>query len=74
MLGLCCCVGFSLVMVGRGYSLVAVRRFLITMTSLVAEHVVPRHLGFSNHNKRAQYLWCMGLVALRHVGSPWTRD
>ena len=44
---------FLLVVASRGYSLVAVCRLLITMTSLVAGHMVPRHLGFSNH-ERAQ--------------------
>ena len=40
MLGLCCCMGLSLVVVsGGGYSLVAVHRLLISMASLVAEHV-----------------------------------
>ena len=73
VLGLHCCIGFSLVMASRGYSLVAVCRLLITMTSLVVESVVPRHLGFRSRSKRAQQLWCMGLVALRPVGSPWTR-
>ena len=34
---------------------------------LVAEHELQRHLGFSNW-------WCSGSVALRHVGSSWTRD
>ena len=38
MLGLCCCVGFSLVVASRGYSPVAVRGLLITVPSLVAEH------------------------------------
>ena len=38
MLGLRCCSGFSLVLASRGYSLVAVRRPLIEMASLLAEH------------------------------------
>ena len=38
MLGLHCCVGFSLVVESGGYSLVAVHRLLITGASLVAEH------------------------------------
>ena len=38
MLGLRCCVGFSLVVESEGYSLVAVGRLLFTVTSLVAEH------------------------------------
>ena len=38
MLGLCCHEGFSLVSANRGYSLVAVCRRLIAVTSLVVEH------------------------------------
>ena len=39
-LGLCCCVGFSLVVAGRGSSLTAVSRLLIVVTSLVLEHAL----------------------------------
>ena len=35
LLGLCCAAGFSLVAVIKGYSLVAVHRFLIVVASLV---------------------------------------
>ena len=38
VLGLCCCVDFSLVAASEGYSLVAVRRLLIEAASPVAEH------------------------------------
>ena len=38
VLGLCCCVGFSLVVAIRVYSLVAMHGFLIAVVSLVAEH------------------------------------
>ena len=38
MLGLCCCVGFSLVVVSRGYSLVMVPRLLIAVASFVVDH------------------------------------
>ena len=38
MLGLCCCVGFSLVAVSKGYSLVEVGGFLTVVASLVAKH------------------------------------
>ena len=38
VLGLRCHVGFSLVVESEGYSLAAVRRLLITVTNLVAEH------------------------------------
>ena len=37
MLGLRCCVGFSVVGVSRGYSLVGVCRLLIAVASLVVE-------------------------------------
>ena len=40
---------------------IAVCRLLIAVTSLVASRV------------QAQQLWLAGLVALRHVGSSWTR-
>ena len=38
MLGLCCCIGFSLVSVIRGYSLTVVRGLLTEVASLVVEH------------------------------------
>ena len=37
MLSLHCCVGFSLVVANRGYSLVAVHRLLIAVASLILE-------------------------------------
>ena len=54
VLGLCCCLGFSLGVASRGYFLVAVCRLLTTVASLVEEHrlwgtrasVVEAH-GFS---------------------------
>ena len=33
-----------------------------------------RRAGFSSCGAQAQWLWCTGLVAPRHVGSSWTRD
>ena len=38
VLGLHCCVGFSLVVAGRGYSLVTVLGFLFVVACLVGEH------------------------------------
>ena len=38
VLGLCCYVGFSLVVVSRGYSLVVRQRLLTAVASPVAEH------------------------------------
>ena len=40
VLGLHCCVGFSLVAASGGYSLVVVRRLLVAVASLVVEHVL----------------------------------
>ena len=42
VLGLCFCMGFSLVAMSRGYSLLAVLGFLIAVVSLVAEHKLWR--------------------------------
>ena len=38
VLCLCCCVGFSVVVMSRGSSLVVVHRFLIAVVSFSAEH------------------------------------
>ena len=38
VLGLCCCAGFSLVEMSRGYSTDAMLRLLISVVSLVAKH------------------------------------
>ena len=63
MLGLCCCMGFSLVMV---------HRLLIVVASLEEHRLwgarvsVVVVLGFSG--------WWMGLVAPWHVGSSQIRD
>ena len=38
LLGLCCYAGFSLAAASKGYSLVAVHRFLIVVASLVVEY------------------------------------
>ena len=38
LMGLCCCVGFSLVVANGGYSVVAMGELLIWVASLVAEH------------------------------------
>ena len=37
-LGFCCCVGFSLTVVSRGYSLAVESRLLIVVASLAVEH------------------------------------
>ena len=38
VVGLCCCMGFSLVLMSCGYSLVAVHGLLMAVASSVAEH------------------------------------
>ena len=38
--GLCCCLGFSLVVLSEGYSLVVVLRLLFVVASLAVEHVL----------------------------------
>ena len=53
-------------MVSRGGSLVAVLALLNAAASLVVDPGVSAH--------RLQQLWHMGLAALRHVGSPQTRE
>ena len=57
VLGLCCCTGFSLAAVSRGYSLVAMCRLFTVVASFVAEQTLG--LGL-------QYLWHVGsgVVAL----------
>ena len=60
VLGPCCCVGFSLVVVSGVYSLVVVRWPLIVVVSLVVEQRLNR-CGTQN-----QLLW-------RHMGSSPTR-
>ena len=74
----------SLVVESKGYSLVSVCRLLIAMT-FVAEHglsgtgvsVVASHglssCGSRDSRAQAQELWGMVPVALKHVGSSWTR-
>ena len=37
-LGLYCCVGFSLVVVSEGYSLVAMHQLLMAVASFIVEH------------------------------------
>ena len=56
VLGLCCCMDFSLVAVSRGYSLVAVCGLLVVVAvaSLTAEHEVLGHVGFSRCGTWAQ--------------------
>ena len=48
MLRLRCCTGFSLVATSRGYSLAVVFRLLMAVASLVPEHRLSEHSGFSS--------------------------
>ena len=50
LLALCCRMGFSVVAVSRGYSLVAMCRLLIVLAFLVAKH-------------RVQVTWASGVIA-----------
>ena len=62
--------GPSLVVASGGYSLVAVLGLLTAVSSLVAEHRLQAH-GLS----QLQHVSSLAvLVALRHMGSSWTRD
>ena len=84
--GLGCCVGFSLVVASRGYSLVAVCRPLIVVASLVVEHGLqllgmwaPEHKLscslayeiFPTQRLNSCLLhWQTGSLPLSHQGSP----
>ena len=76
--------GLSLVAVSRGCSLLQCAGFSLQWL-LLLQSTGSRHTGFSSCGTRAQQLWFQGsraqaqqlwhtgLVALRHVGSSWTR-
>ena len=76
--------GFSLVAASGGYSLLQCAGFSLQWLLLLWS-TGSRHVGFSRCGMQAQQLWLlgsraqaqqlwhMGLVALRHVGSSWTR-
>ena len=88
VLGIRCCTWAFSSCGEWGLLFLAVRGLLIAVTSLVVEHglqvrglqqlqhtgsvVVARRL--SSCGSWAQQLWCTGLVAPRHVGSPWSMD
>ena len=70
VLGLHCCVGFSLVAMSRGYSVIAIHRLLTAAASLVAEHRLqarwlqqPWHVGSA---AMARGLSSRGSWALEH--------
>ena len=58
----------------RGYSLIAVCRFLMVVASLVAEHGLQgaQASGVAAHD--LQQLWYTGLAGPQHVESPQTRS
>ena len=63
MLSFLCCVGFSVVVVSEGYSLVVVCGLLIVVASLVVGHRLQVH--------RLQELLHMGLVSVAHGVFPY---
>ena len=63
--------GLSLVAASGSYLLWCVGFSLWWL--LLLRSMGSRCTGFSSCGTRAQQLWCMGLVALQHVGSSWTR-
>ena len=76
-LGLRCCV-LALSSCGeQGLLFVAVRGLLVAVAPLIAEHGLQAHrlqqLWLVSSRAQAQQLWHTGLVALRHVGSSWTK-
>jgi len=64
--------GLSLVVVSGGYSLVAVCGLLISVFYCGAQ--VLEYMGFSSYSVWGSAGVAMGLVALWHVESSWTRD
>ena len=62
----------SLVVASGGYSSLRCTGFSLRWL-LLLRSMGTRHVGFSSCGAWAQWLWCMGLVAPRHVGSSWTR-
>ena len=85
MLGLCCCVWAFSHCGEWGPFFAAVHRLLIAGPFLLCS-VGSRHANFSScstwaqklwlsgSRARAQWLWCMGLVAPQHVESSQIRD
>ena len=85
MLGLCCCAGFSLVVMRGGYSLVVMKGLLIVVTSCCGVQALghtsfsscgtwAQELWFPGSRAQAQQLWLMGLAVPRRVVSSRIRD
>lgn len=70
VLDLCCFEGFFPVAASRGYSLQGSH---CGGSSCWGAQAVG-HAGFSTCSMQARELWCMGVVAPRHVEPSWTRD
>ena len=66
VLGLRSCVDIFLVSASGGICLVVVCELLVAVASSAVAHGLP--------GMWAQPLWHLGLVALRHMESSWTRD
>ena len=64
--------GLSLVAVCGGYSLLRCAGFSLRWLFLL-QSTGSRCTSFSSCGTQAQKLWCMGLIALRHVGPSQTR-
>ena len=78
MLGPHCDMGFSLVVVSRGYPPAAVYGLLTEVASLGGSTGSRTHrlqyLQFPGSGAQAQWLWFTGLAALQLVGSSQMRD
>ena len=48
--------------------------WLLLLQSMDCKVSHLQQLGHMGSRAQAEQLWCMGLIALQHVGSCWTRD
>ena len=78
VLGLCRCAWAFSSCCKWGLLFLAVLGLLTAVASLILEHRLQAQellqLWLAASRAQVSWLWCMGLVALRHVGSSWTRD
>ena len=63
MLALNCCLGFSLVVARRGYSLAAIHEYIAVASLAFGGAQAPRLLGFSSCSRWTQQLWFPGSEA-----------
>ena len=61
VLGLHCCMDFSLAAGSRGYSVVAVRGLLIVVWLLLSDNMALRHTGFRSCSTWASVVAAPGL-------------